>query len=248
MVETALTAAFRIFNWYLGRVSPKHGCGWRTSTCARDPEQDSADEDSVLPEDAYNPPVCMRVVLTVQSDSSNYGLGAGQEDNERLARGLLTMGTRLTLTSHSWPSKVISYPTILLHLRMQIFEVLDDVGIEVQRFENLFEYNAGLWVLDNRDATDGDGAEEIESEIRVSRRETTTKTVQLGPDDEAMNIGIEIDASDDSAAVATLSLSVNHLDSSMLSTWGIQPFDSGIDMPWITSDGIRMLQKTDTSI
>ena len=208
-----------------------------------DPEQDSADEDSALPEDAYNPPICMRVVLTVQSDSSNYGLGAGQEDNERLARGLLTMGTKIdtNFTLVAEQGHLVSYD--LTPPPYANFEVLDAIGVEVQRFENLFEYNAGLWVLDNRDATDGDGAEEIESEIRVSRRETTTKTVQLGSDDEAMSIEIEIDASDDSAAVATLSLSVNHLDASMLSTWGIQPFDSGIDMPWITSDGIRMLQE-----
>ena len=243
VVETALTAAFGSSTGISVEYRQSIDVAGMPITCTDDPEQDSADEDSALPEDAYNPPICMRVVLTVQSDSSNYGLGAGQENNERLARGLLTMGTKIdtNFTLVAEQGHLVSYD--LTPPSYADFEVLDSTGFEVQRFENLFEYNAGLWVLDNRDATDGDGAAETEAEIRVSRRETTTKTVQLGPDDEAMSIEIEIDASDDSATVATLSLSVNYLDASMLSTWGIQPFDTGIDMPWITSDGIRMLQE-----
>ena len=243
VVETALTAAFGTSTGISVEYRQSIDVAGAPITCTDDPELDSADEDASLPEDAYNPPICMRVVLTVESDSSNYGLGQGQEDNERLARGLLTMGTRIdtNFTLVAEQGHLVSYD--LTPPPYANFEVLDDTGVEVQRFENLFEYNAGLWVIDNRDATDGDGSEETEADIRVSRRETTTKTVQLGPDDEAMSIEIEIDASDDSAAVATLSLSVNHLDASMLSTWGIQPFDSGVDMPWITSDGIRMLQE-----
>ncbi|MAK25999.1 MAG: hypothetical protein CMA02_01850 [Euryarchaeota archaeon] len=244
IVESTLSSAFGSSTGVSVEYVSSIGVAGTPIVCSDSPDGDSADEDAAVSENAYMPPVCLRVIITVNVDSSTFGLPAASGgDMERLFRGLLTMGgtadTEFTLLAEE--GHLVSYD--ISPPPYANFGILDDLGTPVSRTENLYSYTAGVWVLDNTGASSGGGTLTDEAEIRISRRNTSTRAVELTSSDTSMNIQMTVDARDEANSVVTLGINLNHLDTSLLNTWGIQPFNSGVSLPWITSDGIRMLQE-----
>ncbi|MDE0708115.1 MAG: hypothetical protein OSB33_04110, partial [Candidatus Poseidoniales archaeon] len=64
----------------------------QTIQCTDDRDQDSADEVAGLPNDAYNPPLCLRTTLAISVDPAELGMTEVGMDVERAYQGLLTMG------------------------------------------------------------------------------------------------------------------------------------------------------------
>ncbi len=244
IVESTLSSAFGSSTGVSVNYVSSIGVAGTPIVCSDDPAGDSADEDAAVVENAYYPPVCLRVIITVNVDPTTFGLPnvAGGE-MERLFRGLLTMGgtadTEFTLLAEE--GHLVSYD--ISPPSYANFGILDDFGTPVQRTENLYSYTSGIWILDNTEASSGDGTITDEAEIRISRRNTSTRAVEFSSTDTSMDIQMTVDARDEANSVVTLGIDLNYLDTSLLNSWGIQPFDSGVSLPWITSDGIRMLQE-----
>jgi len=244
IVESTLASAFGSSTGVSVNYVSNIGVAGAPIVCSDDPATDSADEDASISENAYSPPICLRVLITVNVDPSTFGLPtATSGDMERLFRGLLTMGgtadTNFTLLAEE--GHLVSYD--ISPPSYANFEILDDLGIPVTRTENLYSYTSGVWVIDNTGATSGGGTLYDEAEIRISRRNTSTRAVEFSSTDTSMNIQMTVDARDEANSVVTLGIDINYLDTSLLDTWGIQPFNQGVSLPWISSDGIRMLQE-----
>ena len=244
VVESTLSSAFGSSTGVSVNYVSTIGVAGAPIICSDDPGGDSADEDASISENAYYPPICLRVIITVNVDSSTFGLpSVSGGEMERLFRGLLTMGgtadTEFTLIAEE--GHLVSYD--ISPPPYANFQILDDFGTPVSRTENLYSYTSGIWILDNTEASSGDGTMSDEAEIRISRRNTSTRAVEFSPNDTSMDIQMTIDARDEANSVVTLGIDLNYLDTSLLNTWGIQPFDNGVSLPWISSDGIRMLQE-----
>ncbi|MBA45895.1 MAG: hypothetical protein CMB31_04845 [Euryarchaeota archaeon] len=244
IVEDTLASAFGSSTGVSVNYVSSIGVAGAPIVCSDDPGGDSADEDAAVSENAYYPPVCLRVIITVNVDPSTFGLPtASGGEMERLFRGLLTMGgtasTEFSLLAEE--GHLVSYD--ISPPPYANFEIIDDFGTPVSRTENLYSYTSGIWILDNTGASSGDGTIYDDAEIKISRRNTSTRSVEFSSTDTSMDIQMTVDARDEANSVVTLGIDLNYLDTSLLDTWGIQPFNEGVDLPWITSDGIRMLQE-----
>ena len=244
IVEDTLASAFGSSTGVSVNYVSSIGVAGAPIVCSDDPGGDSADEDAAVSENAYYPPVCLRVIITVNVDPSTFGLPtASGGEMERLFRGLLTMGgtasTEFSLLAEE--GHLVSYD--ISPPPYANFEIIDDFGTPVSRTENLYSYTSGIWILDNTGASSGDGTIYDDAEIKISRRNTSTRSVEFSSTDTSMDIQMTVDARDEENSVVTLGIDLNYLDTSLLDTWGIQPFNEGVDLPWITSDGIRMLQE-----
>ncbi len=244
IVESTLASAFGSSTGVSVNYVSSIGVAGTPIVCSDDPSSDSADEDASVTENAYYPPVCLRVIITVNVDPSTFGLpSASGGDMERLFRGLLTMGgtadTEFMLVAEE--GHLVSYD--ISPPPYANFGILDDFGTPVVRTENLYSYTSGIWIMDNTAASSGDGSITDEAEIRISRRNTSTRAVEFSGTDTSMDIQMTVDARDEENSVVTLGIDLNYLDTSLLDTWGVQPFDAGVSLPWISSDGIRMLEE-----
>ena len=83
----------------------------QTIQCTDNPDVDSADEVAGLPNDAYNPPLCLRTTLSISVDPAELGMTAIGLDVERTYQGLLTMGgtVRTNINLTALPGHVASY-------------------------------------------------------------------------------------------------------------------------------------------
>ncbi len=79
--------------------------------CTDDRNQDSADEVAGLPNDAYNPPLCLRTTLSISVDPSELGMTEVGMDVERAYQGLLTLGgmVRTDMNLTVLPGHVATY-------------------------------------------------------------------------------------------------------------------------------------------
>ena len=93
VVESTLSSAFGSSTGVSVNYVSTIGVAGAPIICSDDPGGDSADEDASISENAYYPPICLRVIITVNVDPSTFGLPTvSGGEMERLFRGLLTMG------------------------------------------------------------------------------------------------------------------------------------------------------------
>ncbi|MEE3082735.1 MAG: hypothetical protein VX320_01425 [Candidatus Thermoplasmatota archaeon] len=212
--------------------------------CTDDPDVDSADEVAGLPNDAYNPPICLQTTLTISYDPANIGLTEPGMDVERAYQGLLTMGgivtTDLNLTAlpgHRATYEFIppDYGTITS---------VDNDGDLIPDSANGYSFNYARWTVDNIDAVTDEWKNESSS-ISMVRRTTSTQAVELDlGNDKGVNVDILLDASDESASSISISMGIHHIGTDTLDEWGWDFVDNRVEVPWITSDGMRLAHST----
>lgn len=210
--------------------------------CTEDPDSDSADELASLPNNAFQPPICLRTTANIQVDADTIGFGNNSElDIERAYQGMLTMGgaitTNMSLFSPAGHESTFeldppSYATI---------ETVGGGGSTPIRQDGPFQYKIGSWTLNNMDAAAGSADMLRDVTMTTTSRDAVPRVVRL---DLENDIGLEaaatLDLRDEMANQLTLEIGMHYLPRSTLDVWGIELVDSNIDIPWVTSDGFRL--------
>ncbi len=213
--------------------------------CTSDPDEDSADEVAGLPNDAYNPPLCLRTTLDVVIDPAQIGLTNAGFDVERAYQGLLTMGatvrTDMNLTALPGHYSIFKFVP-------PNYATLVDIGAGGQTItENSggYDYDYGRWTLDHLQAANGADWLNQSTSVTMARRTTITRPVELDlANDRGISLDVTIDATDELAATMTMTLSIHHIGADSLSDWGWTFVDERVDIPWVTSDGLRLAHHT----
>ena len=213
-----------------------------TVACTTDPSIDSFDEGAAE-NNVFEPPICLKsiVYITVSQDSFNLAANANL-DLERAYQGLLAMGTEVTtmfslsgLPGHksSYSFNPPPYATI---------KSVDANGTRAAR-AGPPAYFAGEWEIDNRNAAvDGDSLTlPIEVEMMHRNRSDTT-TVSIPANEKALDLQIQLDLRDESAATLDFVVALHYLDEATMTDWGISMMSVAerATMKQVTSDGIRL--------
>jgi len=213
-----------------------------TIQCSSDKDSDSADELAGLPNNAFQPPICLRSVAMIQINTDMMSVGTGGTLNvERAYQGVLTMGGAVTTNF-----TIFSRPG-----HRSVFEVapppyasISDVGgggVTAPRQQGSWNYQVGIWVVDNLGA--GPGSENQLSNVSMTavRRATSTSAVDLDLDNEVgIDVEMTIDLRDEIHSIVSTQVAIRYLPRSTLDEWDLSFGSDGVDLPWVTSDGVRM--------
>ncbi|MEE2748263.1 MAG: hypothetical protein VX473_07360 [Candidatus Thermoplasmatota archaeon] len=208
--------------------------------CTDDRDQDSADEVAGLPNDAYNPPICLKTTLSISIDPSELGMTEVGMDVERAYQGLLTMGgmVRTDMNLTALPGHMASYefepPSY-----GNIINVSGDGDLVPTTFGG-YDYNFGRWNVNHKDATDDSWKNESAS-VTMIRRSTTTKAVEIDIGNErGVDVEILVDASEERATSVEIKMGINYIAMDTLNNWEWEFADDRVSVPWVTADGLRL--------
>ena len=216
----------------------------QTVECTDDRDQDSADEVAGLPNDAYNPPICLRTTLAISVDPSELGLTEVGMDVERAYQGLLTMGSlvRTNMTLAALPGHAASYE--FTPPSYGTITAVSGDGDLVPAVSGGHTYNYARWNIDHKDASDEEWLNQSAS-VTMARRETTTRPVALDlGNDRGIRVDVIVDASDERATTIEVRLGIHHIAMDTLDSWGWEFADEDVTVPWVTSDGLRLAHHT----
>ena len=213
-----------------------------TIACSTDPSTDSFDEGAVE-NNVFEPPICLKSVVYISVSQDSFNLVANANlDLERAYQGLLAMGTEVTtmfslsgLPGHksSYSFNPPPYATI---------KSVDENGTRAAR-PGPPAYFAGEWEIDNRNA--GIGGESLSLPIEVEmmhRNRSDTNTVSIPANEKALDLQIQLDLRDESAATLDFIVALHYLDEATMNDWGISMMSVAerATMKQVTSDGIRL--------
>lgn len=213
-----------------------------TIACSTDPSTDSFDEGAAE-NNVFEPPICLKSVVYISVSQDSFNLVANANlDLERAYQGLLAMGTEVTtmfslsgLPGHksSYSFNPPPYATI---------KSVDENGTRAAR-PGPPAYFAGEWEIDNRNA--GIGGESLSLPIEVEmmhRNRSDTNTVSIPANEKALDLQIQLDLRDESAATLDFIVALHYLDEATMNDWGISMMSVAerATMKQVTSDGIRL--------
>ncbi len=216
----------------------------QTIQCTDDRDQDSADEVAGLPNDAYNPPICLRTTLAISVDPAELGMTEVGMDVERAYQGLLTMGgvVRTDMNLTALPGHVASYEFVPPSYGTVV--AISGGGDLVPATFGGYDYTYARWNVNHKDATDDVWLNQSAS-VTMARRETTTRPVQIDiGNDSGIRVEILVDASDERATTIEVRLGIHHIGMDTLDNWDWDFADDRVSAPWVTSDGLRLAHHT----
>ena len=213
-----------------------------TIACSTDPSTDSFDEGAAE-NNVFEPPICLKSVVYISVSQDSFNLVANANlDLERAYQGLLVMGTEVTtmfslsgLPGHksSYSFNPPPYATI---------KSVDENGTRAAR-PGPPAYFAGEWEIDNRNAGIGGGSLSLPIEVEMMHRNRSdTTTVSIPANEKALDLQIQLDLRDESAATLDFIVALHYLDEATMSDWGISMMSVAerATMKQVTSDGIRL--------
>lgn len=212
--------------------------------CTDDRDQDSADEVAGLPNDAYNPPLCLKTTLAINVDPSELGMTQAGMDVERAYQGLLTMGgmVRTDMNLSALPGHMASYEFVPPSYGTVVNT--SGGGDVVPTTFGGYDYNFARWNVNHKDATDDSWLNESAS-VTMVRRSTTTRAVEIDVGNErGVQVEILVDASDELATTMEIKLGINYIAMDTLNNWEWDFVDDRVSVPWVTSDGLRLAHHT----
>lgn len=208
--------------------------------CSEDMNADSIDETLGLSNNAFQPPLCLRSVAQIVVGEDLLNLSDGDLDVERAFQGLLTMGASVTsdFTLISRPGHRSTF-----ELEPPSYSTISDVGGNgtlVPHSSGGYDYNSASWMTDGT-ADSGDGNVEMNASITNVYRNTSTSSVAIDTDvEKGITIYATADMRDPDNNQMSAEMDIHYLPRSVLDDWGFTLGSGNIDLPWITSDGIRM--------
>ena len=213
--------------------------------CTDDRDQDSADEVAGLPNDAYNPPLCLRTTMALSVDPADLGMTQVGMEVERAYQGLLTMGgtVRTDMNLTTLPGHAASYEFV-----PPSYGTVVDAGSQgdlIPASTGGYGYTYARWLVDHKDASNDEWLNQSAS-ITMARRETNTKAVELDlENDRGLQVEVLVDASDERATTIEVQLGIHHVGADTLNNWDWSYVDDRVTVPWVTADGLRLAHHTD---
>ncbi len=199
---------------------------------------------------SFEPPICIRTVVTITLPISTYGdtlSGVSAANLESAYEAMLVMGARVTTSftvsaepgfKGTYAIQPPSYATIADARGTFAQRVLHDGNVP---------YHSGLWVNDNLNPTgSGAGAQVGNLIMEMGFRETSfTSVVDIGSEERSLDLAVVLDMTDEQAVTIEVTAGIYQVQASALSQWGISLMNPQVaDIPVITSDGIRMAYHT----
>ena len=211
--------------------------------CVYDSDYDSIDEVNGYENDPFYPPICFQAVLQMQVDTAAFGLKPQTSDINRMMQGMLTMGASLnsqfnaTSPMGHWLELSVMPPSYANA------ESVEEPGSILSRTLDGYPQSYSIVTLDNTQAVTESAITSVALQSTLSHRPTTTPTYAFEQQDPSLRINLEIDASDPQNSQFELQIAIHHLDSETLRDWSADLHDGSIEIPWISSDGIRLLDQ-----
>ena len=208
--------------------------------CTDDMNEDSIDEVLGLPNNAFYPPLCLRSIAQIQVGSDILGVTGSELDVERAFQGLLTMGAEVnsnfTLVSRAGHRSTFE----LIPPNYATFSSVGGGGTLIPHQQGSVQYNSGSWVTDGF-SIQGDENILTNASITSIFRNGTTNSVFIDQNvDHGISIYAEVDLRDETRSSVRAEMGIHYLPKSVLDDWGFSLGNGNIELPWITSDGIRM--------
>jgi len=209
--------------------------------CTYSKSLDSIDEVNGFSNDPFNPPICFRGVFVLVLNPSKLGLNEDTGDLDRMMRGLLLMGGDI---NSSFNAKALAGHYVELTVFPPDYSTayqVDNPGILlIQNYPNQSPQNYGHLFLDNTQTEYPNTSISVDLTMRIKNRDSFS-VLSIQEEQPALTIDIIIDARDSSNTEIDMRLSIHHLNSDTLNDWLIDFDDGGMNLPVITSDGIRMI-------
>ena len=209
--------------------------------CTYDNSQDSIDEVNGLMNDPFNPPICFRGVFILTLNPDNLGIKENTGDLDRIIRGLLLMGgdVESSFNAKALPGHYVEL-TVSPPEYSTAFEI-DEPGILLTKnIPNQLPQRYGHLSLDNTVSEDINSDISESLVMRIKNRESSS-ILSIDNHQPSLSIDVLIDARDSSNTEIEMILSIHYLASDTLDNWLVDFEDDEMNIPIITSDGIRML-------
>ena len=207
--------------------------------CTYDASQDSIDEANGRTNNPFSPAICFRGVFILSLNPDSLGLSDDTGDLDRIMRGLLLMGGDIesTFNAKSLPGHYVEL-TVYPPAYSTAFEVNFPGILLTKNFPNQLAQNFGHLYLDNTENTTSNISSNLIMRIENRNPSSVFSIKNYQP---SLSIDVSIDARDSSNTEIEMILSIHYLDSETLDDWLVEFKDSQLNLPVITSDGIRML-------
>ena len=209
--------------------------------CTYDNSQDSIDEVNGLMNDPFNPPICFRGVFILTLNPDNLGIKENTGDLDRIIRGLLLMGgdVESSFNAKALPGHYVEL-TVSPPEYSTAFEI-DEPGILLTKnIPNQLPQRYGHLSLDNTVSEDINSDISESLVMRIKNRDSSS-ILSIDNHQPSLSIDVLIDARDSSTTEIEMILSIHYLASDTLDNWLVDFEDDEMNIPIITSDGIRML-------
>ena len=220
-------------------------------TCTADASSDSADEVLERENNPFHPPICIRSALSVTINASSIGMDDTRGDLDRTLIGLLVMGAKVDLVfdlvveaGQSMEMSLIppEYSESFISRQGTSLATRSTLEGLTQRF--------AVVNMDRTNHIDTSGPSSLSLDTSIQHLQDDTETVDLTSTElPGVSIELIVDAKDTNRARFGLDISLYHLDASTLEAWSVDLDQDGVEMPWITADGFRLLdEETDIGL
>ena len=205
-------------------------------SCSYNPDIDSIDEQNGRENNPFDPPICMRSVLTLNIDPTNIGIDSDTGDIDRMMRGLMVMGGEVVsnFTTIATPGQYLEYVMI-----PPSYSSVREVNAPGELFRQGQQVSSGAWIgLNNLAGSSLSPATSVDL-VAVLGSGTNPPDWQ---NDAGSSLSLElfIDVSDRMNSRIDMEIGVHHLSADTLADWGLNFETSTIKLDSVSSDGIRM--------
>lgn len=209
--------------------------------CSDDATADSADEVAGLENNAFQPPLCLQSVAQITISDDLLGLSEQNLDMERAFQGLLTMGAQVTSNFTLVERSGHRATYHLIPPEYATFSDVDSSGTMILHQQGGFDYYSASWMTDGLGLANGIQTHGNGSFTSVLRDSASTRAVALDPAvDRGITIRATADLRDADNSLLSAEMDIHYLPRSVLDEWGFSLGLGNIEIPWITSDGIRL--------
>jgi len=213
------------------------------ASCVYDHEYDSIDEVSGFGNDPFQPPLCFEAVLQMEVDTNSFGLKPETSDINRMMQGMLTMGAVLTSEFNVTSSMGHSLELSVMPPHYADVSSVEAPGSIKTILLDGHPQTYSIIAVDNTQAVTDAALQSVRLSSNLIHRSTVTPTASIDPNEPSLKIDLIVDATDTQNSRFDLEISIHYLDSTTLDEWGANLHDGTIEIPWVTSDGIRLLDQ-----
>ena len=213
------------------------------ANCVYDHEYDSIDEVSGFDNDPFQPPLCFEAVLQMEVDTNSFGLKPETSDINRMMQGMLTMGAVLTSEFNTTSPMGHSLELSVMPPHYADVSSVESPGSTKTMDRDGYPQTYSIIEVDNTQAVTEVALESVLLSSELVHRSIGTPTTSINPSEPSLKIDLIVDATDTQNSRFDLEISIHHLDSTTLEEWDANLHDGTIEIPWVTSDGIRLLDQ-----
>ena len=212
------------------------------TTCSIDNTTDSVyGGENAAVNNVFQPPICIGTTARLQLTDTNFGIqSTGGLNLDDAFEGMLVMGAEIDLEL-----KLLTIPGSVGYYSFTPpdYAMITELPVSEADSQTLISDTRASWEVNRANPVAGDGNETNISVILGHKDGyANTNTVSIAEDSKALDLRVELDLRDESAATIEFVAGINHLSDTVMSDWGISLLElsESATLPVVTSDGIRL--------